>query len=132
MEMTDSEIVKSYKRASNKKAQIEILAELNATTKDTIKAILKANDVDLRGGNYRSKQPEKVIEIEAADPQPGELGSEFPPTVEKPPLGIPPRGIAEALFSESRIKDIVEAMHRYYEAGMKIPLEWREELKDRL
>ena len=57
MTMTDNEIVRDYRAAKNKKMQIEILADLNTTTKDEIKKILKANGVDLRGGNYRSKKP---------------------------------------------------------------------------
>lgn len=154
LEMTEKEIVRNYRASRNKKQQIEILADLNNTTKDIIKAILKENGVDLRGGNYRAKKPATINqdfedavnemieqsehkplpEIEAADPVPGEVGYRPMPEVveKKPPLGIPPRQMAEMMFNEKRIQDIVYAMHRYYEADMDIPLEWRTELKERL
>ena len=154
MNMTEKEIVKNYREAKNKKLQIEILADLNVTNKDEIKAILKKHGVDLRGGNYRTKKPavinqdfedavnemieqtehKPLPEIEAADPVMGEVGYRPMPEVveKKPPLGIPPRQMAEIMFNEQRIQDIVHAMHRYYEADMDIPLEWRTELKERL
>ena len=139
MTMTDNEIVREYKAAKNKQHQIEILADLNTTSKDEIKKILKANGVNLRGGNFRAKKPI----IEAADPVPGEIGyveiisnteTKLPIPVKEPapPLGLTPRDIAENLFNESRIRDIIEAMHRYYEADKEIPYEWKFELKDRL
>lgn len=127
MTMTENEIVKSYKEAKNKQNQIKVLAELNDTNPEEIKKILKSKGVDLRGGNFRAKNPEPIPEIVAADPVPGEVG--YTPA---PPLGIAPRHIAEMIFNESRIKDIVEAMHRFYEANEAIPLEWKQELKERL
>lgn len=130
MMMTEGEIVTSYRDAKNKKQQIEILADLNATTVDEIKAILKKRGIDLRSANSRAK---KVV-IEAADPVAGEAGyHEDPNEVKaKPPLGIAPRNIAEQMFNESRIREIVEAMNRYYDADMPIPQAWTEELKERL
>lgn len=74
---------------------------------------------------------EEILEIEAADPVPGKIGYESS-VVPRPPLGLTPRDIAEALFNEARIWDIIEAMHRYKEANMAYPAEWREELKERL
>ena len=62
MVMTENEIVRDYKAAKNKRQQIEILADLNATTVDEIKAVLKSNNVDLRGGNYRAKKPATINE----------------------------------------------------------------------
>ena len=165
MTMTENEIVRDYRAAKNKQQQIAILADLNTTTTDEIKKILKANGVDLRGGSFRKKKPaiinedfenavQEMIEeskekyvIEAADPVPGEMGyvqilqgsetklPELPPKepeYKKPPLGLSPRDIAEKWFNESRIKDIIEAMHRYYEADEDIPEAWRFELKERL
>lgn len=125
MNMTNNEIVRNYQQAKNKRQQIEILADLNETDKDTIKGILKAGGIDLRSANTRA------VKIEAADPIPGEVGYVQLPEI-KIPLGIPPREIAETLFNESRIKDIIEAIHRYYEAEQPIPEEWRAELKERL
>ena len=150
MTMTESEIVRDYRSAKNKKMQISILADLNECKPEDIKRILKDNGVDLRGGNYRTRKPaiinkdfedavnemiessKKLPMIEAADPVPGEIGYKAPEEPVKPPLGIPPRGVAEMLFNESRIKDIIGAMNRYYSADMAIPEEWRAELKERL
>lgn len=127
MMMTDGEIVTSYREAKNKSAQIGILAELNATSEDIIKTILKSKGIDLRSANAGKKK--KSMEIEAADPVPGEAGYK---ATTKPPLGIAPRELAESAFNESRICEIVQGMSRYYEAGMSIPQAWREELKERL
>ncbi len=127
MMMTDGEIVTSYREAKNKSAQIGILAELNATSEDIIKTILKGKGIDLRSANAGKKK--KSMEIEAADPVPGEAGYT---ETKKPPLGIAPRELAESAFNESRICEIVQGMSRYYEAGMSIPPAWREELKERL
>lgn len=129
MMMTDGEIVTSYREAKNKSAQIGILAELNATSEDIIKTILKSKGIDLRSANAGKKK--KSMEIEAADPVPGEAGYKKEIVV-APPLGIAPRELAESAFNESRICEIVQGMSRYYEAGMSIPPAWREELKERL
>ena len=45
MMMSDSEICASYRDAKNKNSQIEVLAELNATTTEHIKEILKSRGV---------------------------------------------------------------------------------------
>ena len=42
----------------------------------------------------------------------------------KPPLGIMPHDI----WIEKRIQDLLEAMRRYSEANMVIPIEWIDEL----
>ena len=83
------------------------------------------------------EESQKVIE--PADPVPGEAAfTELPdtstelPVLEKPPIGLAPRYIAESQFRESRIKDIIYAMYRYYEADKTIPEDWRFELKERL
>ena len=126
MMMTDGEIVKSFREAKNKRQQIAILAELNATSEDIIRTTLKSKGIDLRSANAGKK---KNMVIEAADPVPGEAGYEAD---KEPPIGIAPREVAESAFNESRICEIVKGMSRYYEAGMSIPLAWREELKERL
>lgn len=126
MMMTDGEIVKSFREAKNKRQQISILAELNATSEDIIRTTLKSKGIDLRSANAGKK---KNMVIEAADPVPGEAGYE---SETKPPLGIAPRELAEQAFNESRICEIIQGMSRYYEAGKSIPQVWREELKERL
>lgn len=49
MQMTEKEICQSYREAKDKKHQIEILADLNATNKDFIKTILE------RGGEIKPR-----------------------------------------------------------------------------
>ena len=44
----------------------------------------------------------------------------------KPPLGIMPRYI----WNLKRIDDLNNAINRYYESGLKIPMEWIEEYND--
>ena len=61
--MTADEIVTSYKQSKNKQQQIQILADLNACSKDNIKNILRENGIDLRGGVHKKKEPEPEIEI---------------------------------------------------------------------
>lgn len=48
----------------------------------------------------------------------------------KPPLGLKPRKIYWEELNYHRRKDIIEAMHRYMEAKMDIPVEWCKELID--
>ena len=147
MNMTEKEIVRNYQQAKNKKQQIEILADLNETSKDIIKDILKDHGIDMRSANIGNRKSaiinkdfddeiNKTIKelpvIEAADPVPGEVGYKDPEPVKQPPLGLTPRRLAEAIFNETRIKDIIAAMDRYYAENMAIPEEWRQELKERL
>lgn len=47
-------------------------------------------------------------------------------TVAKPPLGLRPRWVVQAL----RIREILEAMDRYNSAGTPIPEEWSDELNE--
>ena len=157
MYMTENEIVREYRSAKDKRHEIEILADLNTTSTDEIKKILKSNGVDLRVGNFKPRKAAAIINeefenavqemidepkkvIEPADPVPGEtaFNDDFasavivPAKESKPPLGLTPRDIAESMFNKSRIRDIVAAMNRYYEADKAIPVEWSAELKERL
>jgi len=53
---------------------------------------------------------------------------------EKPPLGLPPRAIWEALLIRAHLNDraaeIIAACTRYHVARKKIPEKWIEELVD--
>jgi hypothetical protein len=44
------------------------------------------------------------------------------------PIGLRPKALAEA----ARILEILEAMHRYVQAGKKVPYEWQDEISDLL
>lgn len=59
MQMTEQEICQSYREAKNKRAQIEILADLNLATTDYIKEILK------KGGEL-SRKPKAEAPKKAA------------------------------------------------------------------
>lgn len=60
MQMTDSEIVKSYKEAKEKKKQIEILSQLNACDVAKIREILIANGVQFPGPKPKKAKEEKT------------------------------------------------------------------------
>lgn len=46
----------------------------------------------------------------------------------KPPLGLVPMNIYHAQMRRERMSDILDAMTRYRDSGLKIPVEWAEEL----
>lgn len=63
MTMTDEEIVRHYRQAKDRKGSIQILADLNATSKDEIQAIL-----------------ERAGEIQPAEPNSGKKKQRRPPS----------------------------------------------------
>lgn len=60
MEMTPGEIVRSYLGAADRRKQIQILAELNATNKEYIKKILRDQNITLP--DFRKKEIAPVQE----------------------------------------------------------------------
>lgn len=60
--MTDEEICTSYRDAAYKGQQVEILAELNAATVETITAILERGGY--RVGEEEEKPPKKTVKVE--------------------------------------------------------------------
>lgn len=70
MQMTIGEIVRNYKQAKDKRAQIKILAELNTCDVEDIKQILRDNGMDLRSGSYRLKAGTNVPEQKTVPPMP--------------------------------------------------------------
>lgn len=73
MQMTENEIVKSYKEAKEKGKQIGILADLNGCQRQEITAILRNNGVDLPG-----PKPKKVEEPKEPKPKTYERITEYP------------------------------------------------------
>lgn len=79
LDMTDEEIKRSVLGAADQKAQIKIVAELNATTEGVIKDKLKAQGVDLRSlrgavkKQHTERKPYKKPEVIPAPPKPGKL-----------------------------------------------------------
>ncbi len=47
-------------------------------------------------------------------------------TEKKPPIGLVPKFIRQ----EQRLKEVKEAINRYFEAGLEIPTEWIEEYNE--
>lgn len=71
--MTDTEIVKSYKEAANKRKQVEILCQLNLCKPDDIINVLKKSDIDWRTlprAYTESSKPKKYNEIKLPEPKP--------------------------------------------------------------
>lgn len=62
--MTEGEIKRSYEGAKDKTKQITILAQLNETTEETIRDILKEQGVELR--NRKTKNAIQVTDAPAA------------------------------------------------------------------
>lgn len=68
MQMTEEEIVRRYKQADNKRDSIQILAELNACPKQTIRDILEANGLGVpKVGNRYTAQAKALKEKMATD-----------------------------------------------------------------
>lgn len=70
MQMTDSEIVRRYKHAIDKKSMIGILADLNACDKTKIREILTAAGLNvgkLNGPGRPKKTPEQALKIETPE-----------------------------------------------------------------
>ncbi len=65
MQMTESEIVRSYNQADKKREQIRILSELNCCEKSVIRQILRDNGIQVaEPGNRYTKKQEQPIETE--------------------------------------------------------------------
>ena len=52
--------------------------------------------------------------------------------ISPPPLGLIQRQGYENIKNKERIRNIIDAMKRFNDAGKKIPTEWVDELRDRL
>ena len=63
MIMSDNEIVRNYQEAKNKKAQIEILADMNCCQKKDICEVLSNNGVEIEGKapEKRGRKPKSLI-----------------------------------------------------------------------
>jgi len=65
MQMSDSEIVRSYKEAKDKRSQVGVLAELNACSKDCIRKILQRNGINApKPGRKSTTESEPVKDEE--------------------------------------------------------------------
>lgn len=130
MQMTESEIVRSYREAKNKRNQIEVLADLNTCTPDDIRAILKNNGVDLRGGSFKKKvtkedAPEEkaaVTKPESIEIPEEQLKENNSPGIcmdeMKDPVMILPRIVRKTL--EEELSLIEEQLHELIEKRITI------------
>lgn len=67
LDMTDEEIKRNVLGATDQKAQVKIVAELNATTEEVIRERLKAQGVDLR--SLRGAVKKRVAETKRSKPE---------------------------------------------------------------
>lgn len=79
MQMSEEEIVIDYKQAKNKKAQVEILADLNACSKEQIIEILKRNGIS-------SKELPRERKKAVAEPEQKEVKQEAVKEKEDKPM----------------------------------------------
>lgn len=108
MQMTDSEIIKSYKEAKEKKKQIEILAQLNACPVTTIREILIANGVQFPGPKPKKAKEEKtkVVAVISKDAPKLPVEKVIPEFVEKV-VNERLANLREAIsISEDRLKEL--------------------------
>lgn len=52
------------------------------------------------------------------------------PKLKKPPLGLTPKKFHEEIVKNDRLNDVCGAISRYYNAGLKIPVEWLNEYNE--
>jgi hypothetical protein len=58
------------------------------------------------------------------------VGNEPKQELKKPPLGLTPKWIRRKEFDQNRANEILEAIQRYRQADIYIPVEWVDELKE--
>ncbi len=64
MQMTENEIVASYKRNGEKNSQIQILADLNGCGKEEIKDILKGNGCEIKEPKKKEAKEKAAVQQE--------------------------------------------------------------------
>lgn len=130
MVMTNEDIVRSYKEAKDRRAQIKVLAELNVCPQELIIEILKEGGVDWR----ELPRQRKKADVAASSSEPcGTVSSasadgsskglekaEAADKVESMKLGTPPAGIVEEALQLLRCDLVrtVKELREEYEAIM--------------
>lgn len=89
MQMTNEEICSSYRTAKDRKAQVKILAELNATSESEIAKILLADPTTGFAATIGAGKPAGKPAPEAAKPMPE--ARKVPEKVPKPPRETAPK-----------------------------------------
>lgn len=130
MVMTNEDIVRSYKEAKDRRAQIKVLAELNVCPQELIIEILKEGGVDWRELPRQRKKAdvaasssepcETVSSASAGGSSKGLEKAEAADKVESMKLGTPPTGIVEEALQLLRRELVrtVKELREEYEAIM--------------
>lgn len=130
MVMTNEDIVRSYKEAKDRRAQIKVLAELNVCPQELIIEILKEGGVDWRELPRQRKKADvaasssepcgTVSSASAGGSSKGLEKAEAADKVESMKLGTPPTGIVEEALQLLRRELVrtVKELREEYEAIM--------------
>ncbi len=92
MQMTDNEILGRYKRADDKKEQVQILSELNGCNKETIQQILikcgipESEFATKKRPGRKKNQPAAKTQVPTGKPNPAEAVANMPKEDESLPL----------------------------------------------
>lgn len=115
MQMTEIEIVGSFKRSENRKEQIEILAQLNACDKEEIEGILEKYNIDV--SKYKKKKRKKKEEVAEAEV----VKEEEPKEEMELPVGVIPKVVKTVC--ENRIARLTEEIEKHFENIKEMEME---------
>lgn len=107
LQMEDGEILQMYRQAADRRAQIEILAQLNAVTKEEIRAVLRGcgEDVPEEPKAKRPGRPRKDP-VPVPEETPEEAPAEKPKkTAEKPKKTVEPMSAGALAEILTRVKE---------------------------
>jgi len=111
MQMTENEIVKSYKQATKKVQQIGILADLNLCSKKEIRAILESHGCEVpHYGNRYTKPKEATKPTKPKKPEQPALDFQTPVVV------LVQKRLAEIDFEMKPLETRLEALSIEYNA----------------
>ena len=111
MQMTENEIVKSYKQATKKVQQIGILADLNLCSKKEIRAILESHGCEVpHYGNRYTKPKEATKQTKSKKPEQPSLDFQTPVVV------LVQKRLAEIDFEMKPLETRLEALSIEYNA----------------
>lgn len=111
MQMTENEIVKSYKQATKKVQQIGILADLNLCSKKEIRAILESHGCEVpHYGNRYTKPKETSKSTKPKKTEPPALDFQTPVVV------LVQKRLAEIDFEMKPLETRLEALSIEYNA----------------
>ena len=110
MQMTENEIVKSYKQATKKVQQIGILADLNLCSKKEIRAILESHGCEVPHYSNRYTKPKETTKQTKKKPEQPALDFQTPVVV------LVQKRLAEIDFEMKPLETRLEALSIEYNA----------------